>query len=105
MEFDRYSLVILRRGPRAAEFSDEELDRLQEEHLAHLRSLRERGAILAGGPFDDQDDDSFRGMSLYGVPLEEARALAEADPAVRAGRLRVEVVTWLTPPGDLGLNT
>ena len=104
MEFDSYTLVILRRGPRAAEFSDEELERLQEAHLAHLRALRERGAILAGGPFDGQDDETFRGMSLYGVPPQEARALAEADPAVRAGRLRVEVLTWLTQPGDLTLN-
>jgi hypothetical protein len=31
-----------------------------------------------------------------GAPL-----LAEADPAVRAGRLAVEVWTWLTRPGAI----
>jgi uncharacterized protein len=101
MEFDTYTLVLLLRGPRAHEYEGEELDRLQEAHLAHLRSLRERGVILAGGPFDDQEDETFRGMSLYAVPVEDARALAAADPAVRAGRLRVEVMTWYTPKGEL----
>ena len=102
MEFDSYSLIVLRRGPRAAEYEGEELDRLQE---AHLDEMRRRGLLLANGPFDDQDDDSFRGMGLYGVPLEEARALAEADPGVQAGRLRVEAMTWLTPKGALKLET
>ena len=101
MELDSYTLVMLRRGPRAHEYEGEALDRLQEAHLAHLSSLRERGIILAGGPFDEQDDDSFRGMSIYSVPLEEARALAEADPGVKAGRMRVEVMTWYTPKGEL----
>ena len=37
MELDSYSFVLLKRGPRAAEFSDEELDVLQEQHLATSR--------------------------------------------------------------------
>jgi hypothetical protein len=30
-----------------------------------------------------------------------ARQLAEADPAVRAGRLTVEIMTWYCPPGTM----
>ena len=33
--------------------------------------------------------------------LEESRQLAEADPAVRAGRLAVEIMTWYCPPGTM----
>ena len=36
MELESYTFVLLKRGPRAAEYSGEELDRLQEQHLAHL---------------------------------------------------------------------
>jgi RHH-type proline utilization regulon transcriptional repressor/proline dehydrogenase/delta 1-pyrroline-5-carboxylate dehydrogenase len=43
MELESYSFVLLKRGPRASEFSDEELERLQEQHLAHLAAMRERG--------------------------------------------------------------
>jgi uncharacterized protein len=98
---DTYTLVLLKRGPKAFEFSEEELEELQAQHLAHLDSLREQGVILVGGPFSDQPDETLRGMSLYSVGLEEARRLAEADPSVRAGRLAVDVLTWWTKPDEL----
>jgi uncharacterized protein YciI len=101
MEFDRYSLVLLRRGPRALELAPEELDRLQAAHLAHLAAMRERGVLLAAGPFRDQEDESFRGICIYRTGLEETRELATGDPSVQAGRMRVEVVTWLTPAGEV----
>jgi hypothetical protein len=33
--------------------------------------------------------------------IDEARELAEADPAVKAGRLRVEVMTWYVEKGRM----
>jgi hypothetical protein len=45
IEFDTHTLVLLRRGPRALEFSDAELEQLQAQHLAHLDALRERGVL------------------------------------------------------------
>jgi uncharacterized protein len=98
---DSYTLVLLKRGPKAFDFSEEELEELQTQHLAHLNSLREQGVILVGGPFSDQPDETLRGLSLYSVGREEARRLAEADPSVRAGRLAVDVITWWTQPGEL----
>ena len=101
MEFDTYSLVLLRRGPRAHEFGEEELETLQAQHLAHLGAMGERGALLVAGPFRDQEDESFRGICIYRTGLAETRSLAEADPSVQAGRMRVEVMTWLTQRGAL----
>ena len=101
MEFDHYSLVLLRRGPRALEFSDEELDRLQAAHLAHLDAMREHGVLLTAGPFLDQEDETFRGICIYRTGLGETRELANSDPSVQAGRMRVEVVTWLTQAGEV----
>lgn len=101
IEFDTHTLVLLRRGPRALEFSDAELEQLQAQHLAHLDSLRERGVLLVAGPFDDQPDETFRGLALYRTDLEETRRLSEQDPSVRAGRMAVDVMTWLTKKGEL----
>jgi uncharacterized protein YciI len=98
---DRYSLVILRRPSGAPQMSEAELEALQEKHLAFLQAMRARGVMLAAGPFADQPDESWRGLCLYTTGLEETRALAAEDPAVRAGRLSVEVLTWLTPAGLL----
>jgi uncharacterized protein len=101
MELESYTFVLLKRGPRAFEFSEEELEVLQEQHIAYLDSMREQGHQIFGGPFSDQPDDSFRGFSLYRTGLEETRRLAEADPSVQAGRLAVEVMTWWTKRGSL----
>ncbi len=98
---ERYSLVFLRRGPRAARFSDEELERLQEAHLGHLRAMREAGHLLVAGPFADQPDETFRGICLYRTSLEETRTLAERDPVVQAGRMRVEVLSWYVPEDEI----
>jgi uncharacterized protein YciI len=53
------------------------------------------GKMVAAGPFSDQADPAYRGVCLYRVgSVEEARKLAEQDPAVQAGQLRVEAMTW-----------
>jgi hypothetical protein len=36
VELDTYTFVLLRRGPRPHEFSDEELEEIQAGHLARL---------------------------------------------------------------------
>jgi len=101
MELDGYSFVLLKSGPRAAEFSDNELEILQAEHLAHLDAMREQGHLLAAGPFSEQPDETLRGFCLYRTGLEETRRLAESDPSVRAGRMAVDVMGWWTKKGSL----
>jgi uncharacterized protein YciI len=101
-EFESYSFVLLRRGPRALEFSDEELEVLQAQHLAHLAAMSERGVLALAGPFSEQADETMRGFCLYRTDLEETRRLAESDPSVKAGRMAVEIMTWWTTPGSLG---
>jgi uncharacterized protein len=101
-EFDEYALVMLIRGPRAAEYDDtEEGAVLQRKHLGHLEAMRQRGLMLAAGPFLGQPDGTWRGLCLYRVPLAEAQRLAREDPAVVAGRLDIITLTWLTRRGAL----
>ena len=100
-EMTRYSVVFLIEPPDAPELPPAAADDVQQRHLAYLTSMRERGAMATAGPFRDRVDESLRGMCLYVTGLEETRALAEADPAVRAGQLRVEVYSWVTPSGEL----
>jgi len=101
MELDSYTFVLLKRGPRAAEFSDEELDRLQEQHLAHLAAMTEQGHLVLAGPFSDQPDETLRGFCLYRTDVEETRRLTRLDPSVRAGRMAVDVMRWWTKKGSL----
>ena len=67
-----------------------------------VRTQGELGKLVIAGPFDEQDDEGFRGMCLYRTETrEEARKLAEEDPAVKSGRLKVEVMAWYTEKGAL----
>lgn len=105
MELERYTFVLLRRGPRALDFSEDELDRLQTAHLAHLEALREGGALLVAGPFSEQPDEALRGFCLFSTGLEETQALMLADPSVAAGRLAAEVMVWSTTRDALSFPT
>ena len=102
MELEPYTFVLLRRGPRAFDFGEEELEELQAGHLAFLDRMREEGHLLLAGPFVDQDDETKRGLCIYRTGVEETRRLiADGDPSVRAGRMAVEVMTWMTRKGAL----
>src|ERR671914_1291025 len=52
--FDEHTVIFLVRPPDAPQFSEEELDRLQVEHLTYLRDLMRRGVLIANGPLTDQ---------------------------------------------------
>ena len=97
--FDEHTILFLRRPPDAPQFSEEELDRLQQAHLTFIRDLKRRGAIVTNGPLTEQTDERLRGVSIYRLPLAEALALARTDPMVRAGRLSVDGARWMTQSG------
>jgi uncharacterized protein YciI len=101
MEFDRHTLVLLVRRPDAPELTDEQAAELQDRHLAYRADLRDRGYLICGGPLVDQDDERLRGVSIWACDHETARRLNNEDPAVRAGRLAAEVMTWMVPAGNV----
>ena len=82
-------------------------DAIQAAHLAYLRGLVEAGTILVNGPVRRVDDPRMRGLSLYTVGPDEARRLANADPAVRAGWFEIVVDEWMFPavPRTIGDRT
>jgi uncharacterized protein len=102
MDLEAFELVLLRRPADAPDLPDEELDRIQREHLAYHAELRAAGQVATNGPVDGPDDPSLRGLTFYRTgSLDRSRQLAENDPAVRAGRLAVEIMTWYCPPGTM----
>jgi len=94
----KYFIVFLKSGPtRGGE--KEEIAKLQQEHLAYLGGLYEKGIINLNGPTGGPGE--IRGFSVYNVAtIEEAESLATADPMVKAGRLVVEVHPWWLAKGS-----
>lgn len=104
-----YWMGIIKRGPDYdAEVSEEDRSALQAAHLARIGEVAAEGKMILAGPFGPQEgaEDPLIGLFLYTVPTrEEAEALAASDPAVQAGRLRVDIVQWygvsgITYPGN-----
>jgi uncharacterized protein YciI len=78
----------------------EEATKIQQGHLAYMDELHKQGKLLAAGPFGGTTD--FRGIVIYRVPtVADAQALAANDPAVKAGRLRIDARRWMTFKGML----
>ena len=98
----RYDFAeALRGAAEATAISDEELETLQTRHLAYRAQLKRQGVVVVNGPFDEQSDPSYRGMSIFACDAAEAARLSDGDPSVVAGRLAYDVMEWWVGAGSL----
>ena len=89
-------IAMLYRGQNASKESTPETQKLQEAHLAHIVKLAKAGQALIAGPMGGDGD--LRGIIMLKAPTADAaRALEADDPAVKAGRLRIEIVSFVAP--------
>ena len=92
-EMTTYQVAFYRKGPAWTPSTTPEHKKLQSEHLAHIGKMADSGKLIIAGPFSDGGD--LRGMLIFRVDsVEEAKALAEQDPVVKAGRLVLEWHPW-----------
>lgn len=97
-QMETYYVALVFKGPTWAPGETPETVEIQKAHLANIRRLAESGTLVLAGPF--VDDGDLRGMFVFRVStLEEAQALCDTDPAVKAGRLRVELHPWYSAKG------
>jgi uncharacterized protein YciI len=104
MDFDRYTIALLLLRPDAPAWSEAEEARLQDAHMAHLADLHDAGQLLIAGPVLGEPDRELHGLSILKVEPEQARELNERDPAVVAGKYRVEIFPWIFPSGVVAFS-
>jgi len=95
-----YAMIIVRyRRPLP------EVEAVTEAHRAYLRTLHERGVLVAAGPLDPR----FGGMWLVRVqdehPLAELDALRDGDPFYQHGLANYELLPWKVMTGREGLDS
>lgn len=96
-EMKTYYLVLLKKGANRTQDSATVMT-IQEGHMAHLNKMAAAGKMNIAGPL--LEDGDIRGICIYDTASwEEARQLAESDPAVRSGRLTVEIHPWYAMKG------
>lgn len=98
-EMTNYVVGFLSRGPKwSAELTDES-KKLQEGHMKNIQRMADLKKLIVAGPFRGNDD--LRGILIFqeGVTLDEAKELVAPDPAVKAGRLDLKLMTWFAAKG------
>lgn len=94
-----YYLCLLFRGDKAFDIPETELETIQAGHLAHINKLAEDGKVAMAGPMGS--DEELRGILIFHTESkEEAEALQAQDPAIKAGRLRMEIYPWWAAQGS-----
>jgi uncharacterized protein YciI len=89
----RYVLVILKTGSAPAP-AKAVRDSLFSGHMQNISRLASAGKLIVAGPLQ-QNDKGYRGIFILDVKTpEEAKALLETDPAVKAKLLDSELFSW-----------
>jgi uncharacterized protein YciI len=105
MEYEKFYLIMLKDGEIDEPESEKLLAAIRVDHLGYQTMLHfEHGAVA--GPLRGERG-SIQGLTLVperALTLEQARALAEGDPAVKAGYLSVKVVEWHVGKGLVELH-
>lgn len=66
---------------------------LQRAHMDNIFRMADEGKLVIAGPF--MDTGAIRGIYIFNVKtIEEAEALTSTDPAIKAGRLEMELHPW-----------
>jgi len=93
----QYFMAFLKRSAIRGQ-NEEETAELQKLHLEHLKKMHDLGYADISGPFEDDGD--MTGVTIYNVPsLKIADSLANSDPMVKAGRLKIEIHPWWAAKG------
>ena len=100
IKFATAYLAFLTRGPKWTPERTPQTEEIQKAHMANINRLAETKKLVVAGPFGD--NGQLRGVFVFKVAsLEEAKELAATDPAVKAGRLALNIYTWMAPEGIL----
>src|SRR5262249_28974521 len=97
-EMTTYYMALLYRGPKWTPEQTAETKAIQQGHMENIQRMAQSGKLILAGPFTDDGD--LRGVFVFqNVLRDEADRLCADDPAVKAGRLRVDLHPWFSAKG------
>jgi uncharacterized protein YciI len=93
---DRYQFGLLKKGRTWTAERSARTDSIQAGHLANIHRMFEQGLLLGAGPLADPTGE-LRGVFVFRADsLPRIRAAAQQDPAIRSGRLELDLYPWFT---------
>ena len=86
-------MAIMKRGPAWDSTKAEDRNAIVQQHLKNVLALLTSGKLIIAGPFDDSSD--LAGIFIFRTAsADEAKALVDTDPAVKAGFMIPEMHPW-----------
>lgn len=71
--------------------------------MENITRLANEGKLVLAGPF--LDNGELRGIYIFNVKsVEEARQLTASDPAIKTGRLTMELHPWYGSAALMNVN-
>ena len=87
-----YVFAYLKKGPNRNQ-DDSTANALQSAHMNNIVRMADEGKLVVAGPF--MDDTDVRGIYIFNTPsIDSAAAWTNSDPAIKAGRLEMELHPW-----------
>ncbi len=98
----KYVMAFLKAGPNRGQDSATAA-KLQAAHMANIIRMADAGDLVVAGPF--LDGGEIKGIYVFNVEtIEQARILTETDPAIKAGRLVMELHPWFGSAAMMQIN-
>ncbi|MEZ4951001.1 MAG: YciI family protein [Saprospiraceae bacterium] len=93
---------FFKRGPNRDRDSAEATALQRAPAMENINRMAEEGTLIVAGPFFGNDD--LRGIYIFDVrSIEEAEALTNTDPAIKAGSLEMELKEWYGPAAMMAI--
>jgi len=91
-----YYVALYVRGPKFMETDSPEHQALTKRHLSYIRKMIEQKSYVFAGPLLDGGDK--QGLAIVAAPsAEDAKRIAEGDPAIAAGHMAIELHPAMLP--------
>lgn len=88
-----YQFVLLKTGPSTINNKDS-VQQAFAGHMQNISKLVKEGLLVVAGPFG-KNDKQYRGLFILNAKnSEEAEKLLAGDPAVKAGLLTYDLLSW-----------
>lgn len=78
-----------------------------KDHLEYQFKLEREGIMFASGPLKEADTDEWGGLGLLAYradSLEEAKAIADADPMHSSGTRGYSIRQWIINEGQINVT-
>jgi uncharacterized protein YciI len=91
-----YYVALYVRGPKFMADDSPDRQALTRRHLSYIRRMIEEKKYVFAGPLLDEGDK--QGLAIVSAAsAEEARRIAESDPAIAAGHMAIELHPAMLP--------